>query len=221
MVVVHTTAIDSPIGGMRLAATQAGLAYIELPHASGRGLDGWLRCRVPDATVKQGFVPNQVAAKQIVEYLEGKRLDFDLELDLLGTPFQRKVWQALLEIPYGETRSYREIATRIGRPNAVRAVGTANGSNPLSLVVPCHASSIAGADSAAMAADSRSSAVYWPWSRANTPAKAACCSRATAGTFSYRLGTSPFWLLSDCGERLFQVGDQVRRVLDAARIADQ
>ncbi len=138
MVVVHTTAIDSPIGGMRLAATQGGLAYVELPHASGRGLDGWLRCRVPDATVKQGFVPNQVAAKQIVEYLEGKRLDFDLELDLLGTPFQRKVWQALLEIPYGETRSYREIATRIGRPNAVRAVGTANGSNPLSLVVPCH-----------------------------------------------------------------------------------
>jgi len=138
MVVVHTTAIDSPIGGMRLAATQAGLAYVELPHASGRGLDGWLRCRVPDATVKQGFVPNQVAAKQIVEYLEGKRLDFDLELDLLGTPFQRKVWRALLEIPYGETRSYRETATRIGRPNAVRAVGTANGSNPLSLVVPCH-----------------------------------------------------------------------------------
>jgi O-6-methylguanine DNA methyltransferase len=138
MVIVHTTAIESPIGDMRLAATERGLAYVELPHASGRGLDGWLRSCAPDATVKAGFAPNRVAAKQILEYLDGKRLEFDLEIDPLGTPFQRKVWNALLEIPYGETRSYRDIAARIDRPNAVRAVGTANGSNPLSLVVPCH-----------------------------------------------------------------------------------
>ncbi len=138
MVLVHTAAIESPIGGMRLAATDRGLAYVELPHASGRGLDGWLRCCAPDATVKEGFAPNRLAAKQILEYLDGKRIEFDLELDPLGTPFQRDVWQALLEIPYGETRSYRDIATRIRKPGAVRAVGTANGSNPLSLVVPCH-----------------------------------------------------------------------------------
>ncbi|MBW2267091.1 MAG: methylated-DNA--[protein]-cysteine S-methyltransferase [Deltaproteobacteria bacterium] len=138
MEIVLTTAIESPIGGMRLAFTERGLAYVELPHASGRGLDGWLRCCVPDAMVREGSAPSRGAAKQIVEYLNGKRLDFDLVLDPLGTPFQRKVWDALLEIPYGETCSYRDIAKRIRMPNAVRAVGTANGANPLSLVVPCH-----------------------------------------------------------------------------------
>jgi len=138
MVIVHTAAIETPIGDLRLAATDRGLAYVELPHASGRGLDGWLRCCLPDAKVQRGFAPNRVAATQIVEYLEGKRQEFELELDPLGTPFQRKVWDALLEIPYGQTRSYQEVARRIRKPNAVRAVGTANGSNPLSLVVPCH-----------------------------------------------------------------------------------
>ena len=137
MAIVHTTTIETPIGGMRLGSTDRGLAYVELPHASGRGLDGWLRC-VPEAEVREGFAPNRAAAKQIIQYLEGKRHDFDLPLDPIGTAFQRKVWEALLEIPYGETRSYREIAVRIEKPDAVRAVGTANGANPLSLVVPCH-----------------------------------------------------------------------------------
>ena len=137
MAIVHTTTIETPIGAMRLASTDRGLAYVELPHASGRGLCGWLRA-VPDAEVREGFAPNRAAARQIVQYLEGKRHEFDLPLDPIGTEFQRKVWDALLEIPYGETRSYREIAERIGKPDAVRAVGTANGANPLSLVVPCH-----------------------------------------------------------------------------------
>lgn len=138
MVVVHATRIDSPIGSMRLASTDRGLAYVELPHASGRGLDGWLRTCLPEVAVSEGFAPNQLAAKQILEYLDGKRIDFALELDPIGTEFQRSVWEALLEIPYGETRSYQQIAAHIRKPKAVRAVGTANGSNPLSLVVPCH-----------------------------------------------------------------------------------
>lgn len=137
MAIVHTTTVDTPIGAMRLASTDRGLAYVELPHASGRGLDGWLR-GVPDAKVREGFQPNRTAAKQILQYLEAKRHEFDLPLDPIGTPFQRRVWDALLEIPYGETRSYREIAECIQKPDAVRAVGTANGANPLSLVVPCH-----------------------------------------------------------------------------------
>jgi methylated-DNA-[protein]-cysteine S-methyltransferase len=78
------------------------------------------------------------AARQLEEYFAGARKGFDLELDFEGTEFQRKVWRALLTIPYGETRSYAQIAKQIGQPQAVRAVGAANGRNPISIVAPCH-----------------------------------------------------------------------------------
>ena len=138
MEIVHTAQFDSPIGSLRVASTQHGLAYVELPFASGRGLRGWLRRCVPDARCSDGFAPNRLAIGQLLEYLEGKRVGFELPLDLRGTPFQRAVWEALQEIPYGETRSYAEIARRVGQPNAVRAVGAANGANPIALIVPCH-----------------------------------------------------------------------------------
>jgi O-6-methylguanine DNA methyltransferase len=138
MEIVHTAQIDSPIGSLRVASTERGLAYVGLPSASGRGLRGWLERSVPGARCADGFAPNRAAIAQILEYLEGKRVAFDLPLDLRGTDFQTAVWQALLEIPYGETRSYAEIARRVGRPKAVRPVGAANGANPVALVVPCH-----------------------------------------------------------------------------------
>jgi methylated-DNA-[protein]-cysteine S-methyltransferase len=78
------------------------------------------------------------AARQLRAYLEGKLYRFDLPLDLRGTEFQLRVWRALLEAPYGETRSYREVAESIGAAKAVRAVGAANGANPVAIVVPCH-----------------------------------------------------------------------------------
>ena len=78
------------------------------------------------------------AVTQILEYLEGKRTRFDVPLDLRGTDFQVAVWNGLLSIPYGETRTYQDLARQLGRPRAVRAVGAANGANPLALVVPCH-----------------------------------------------------------------------------------
>jgi O-6-methylguanine DNA methyltransferase len=138
MEIVHTARVDSPIGALRLASTSAGIAYVELPHASGRGLAGWLRRVAPDARCVEGFAPNRQAIRELQEYLEGKRTEFELALDLRGTPFQLEVWSALREIPYGETRSYAEIARAVGRPHAVRAVGAANGANPLAIVVPCH-----------------------------------------------------------------------------------
>ena len=76
--------------------------------------------------------------QQLNEYFAGERTRFELELDFTGTAFQKEVWAALLEIPFGETRSYSDIARRIGRPKAVRAVGAANGRNPISIVAPCH-----------------------------------------------------------------------------------
>jgi len=135
---LHVASVETPVGVLRLASTDAGLAFVELPHHSGRGLGGWLRTRAPGACVVQGFAPNRDAARQILEFLEGKRREFDLELDLRGTAFQLEVWQALREIPYGETLSYQELAQRVRRPGGSRAVGSANAANPLSLVVPCH-----------------------------------------------------------------------------------
>jgi len=82
--------------------------------------------------------------KQVEEYCAGKRTDFDLELAPTGTEFQRAVWNALLEIPYGETRSYGEVARAIGQPKAARGVGSANHANPIGLIVPCHR--VIGAD---------------------------------------------------------------------------
>jgi methylated-DNA-[protein]-cysteine S-methyltransferase len=78
------------------------------------------------------------ALRQLTAYFEGRLTEFDLPLEMAGTPFQRRVWDALREIPYGETSSYGELAQNIGRPSAVRAVGAANGRNPIAIIVPCH-----------------------------------------------------------------------------------
>lgn len=87
---------------------------------------------------KVEFDENNEIQKQLTEYEKGSRKIFDLPLHLIGTDFQKQVWNALLEIPYGETRSYQEIAIRIGKPNALRAVGGACNRNPIGIIVPCH-----------------------------------------------------------------------------------
>lgn len=136
--IIHTARFDSPVGNFQVASTDRGLAHVQLPNAGGRGFSGWqLRC-MPDVECREGYEPNRVAVKQILEYLDGKRTEFELELDPQGTPFQLEVWNALGAIPYGEVRTYSDIARAIGRPKAFRAVGAANGANPLSLIVPCH-----------------------------------------------------------------------------------
>ncbi len=138
MELLHVTELESPIGMLRIASTERGLAWVGLPHGGGRGLGGWIRRHAPDARRVPGSLRSSEAAPQLVEYLEGRRLRFDLALDLRGTPFQRAVWRALLAIPYGETASYADVARALGRPEATRAVGAANGANPVPLVVPCH-----------------------------------------------------------------------------------
>ncbi|MFQ5417981.1 MAG: methylated-DNA--[protein]-cysteine S-methyltransferase [Myxococcota bacterium] len=135
---IHITSVDAPIGRMRVASSEQGLAYVELPKAAGCGLRGWLHHNFSDARCVESRDRNRTVIDQILEYLEGERSEFDLSLDLRGTEFQRQVWRALQKIPFGERRSYRDIAKAVGRPKAVRAVGSANGSNPVSLIVPCH-----------------------------------------------------------------------------------
>jgi O-6-methylguanine DNA methyltransferase len=138
METLHIARANSPIGPFRIASTAAGLAYVELPHSSGRGMRDWMERYVPEHRCVDEVGPNRAAIDQILEYLASERTDFDVPLDLRGTPFQRAVWDVLLKIPYGETCSYAEVARAIGRPNAQRAVGSANNANPVSLVVPCH-----------------------------------------------------------------------------------
>jgi methylated-DNA-[protein]-cysteine S-methyltransferase len=124
--------IDSPIGRLKLVATDAGLAGILWENDrryAGRFLP---IVGAPDHPILVK------AERQLDEYFEGGRTSFDIPLDFLGTDFQKQVWAALLTIPYGETRSYGEIARQIGNPKAVRAVGGAANRNPIAIIAPCH-----------------------------------------------------------------------------------
>jgi O-6-methylguanine DNA methyltransferase len=138
MEIVHSARFDTPFGEMLAVSTARGLAYLQLPRSSGRGLTGWLRRFTPESTPEEAFAPNRSAIAQVLEYLEGKRERFELPLDLRGTPFELEVYREVERIPYGETTTYSEIARSLGRPKAFRAVGNANAANPIPLVIPCH-----------------------------------------------------------------------------------
>ena len=122
--------LDTPIGELLLAGEDGALSMIGFPKGSMR--------REPEADWIFNETQLADASRQLCEYFAGERRDFDLPLKLGGTEFQVSVLEALQDIPYGETTSYGEIARRIGRPKAVRAVGAANGRNPIPVVVPCH-----------------------------------------------------------------------------------
>ncbi|MEM7626989.1 MAG: methylated-DNA--[protein]-cysteine S-methyltransferase [Planctomycetota bacterium] len=127
----HAT-IDSPVGPLRLCGDGASLTRIDFVH--GRKITP-----LPtDAVERPDAQPFAAAARQLAEYFAGERQTFDLPLAPQGTDFQQRVWQQLRLIPFGVTLSYGQIAQRLGQPTASRAVGLANGNNPLSIVVPCH-----------------------------------------------------------------------------------
>ena len=131
-VIYYYKTTKSPVGRLKLIATDKGLAAILWENDNPK--------RVPlSPLVENETHPVLLAAeRELEEYFAGKRTSFSVNLDPVGTDFQNKVWRALSEIPFGETRSYGEIAKEIGNPSAVRAVGAANGRNPLSIIVPCH-----------------------------------------------------------------------------------
>jgi O-6-methylguanine DNA methyltransferase len=133
-----TTAVETPLGSLRLAVTEAGVARIALPRSSGAGFAGWLRSAFPDAERVPWLPLLDKVQLELREYFAGKRREFGLPLDLRGTEFQRAIWRAIADIPYGDTRTYSEIARRAGRPAAVRAAGGATGANPVPILVPCH-----------------------------------------------------------------------------------
>lgn len=126
---VRYRTMESPVGLLTLAGVGNRLSHLRMVDQTYE----------PD---RAGWEPDQSAfdeaARQLELYFAGELQTFDLELNMVGTPFQRRVWEALLTIPYGQTRSYGEIAKHIGAPGASRAVGLANGHNPIGIIVPCH-----------------------------------------------------------------------------------
>ncbi len=127
---IYFTEFASPIGRLRLTGDGAAITGVFMESERHDSIQA--RGAVRDAA------PLREAQRQLEEYFAGERREFSLELAAAGTDFQRQVWQALREIPYGVTASYGDIAKRIRNPNAVRAVGLANGRNPISIIVPCH-----------------------------------------------------------------------------------
>ena len=128
---MNYTYLDSPIGPLLIAGDQDALRYIYFPKSG--------RAAKPERNwVESATGPVAQAVTQLREYFAGKRKEFDLPLAFEGTSFQRTVWRKLQEIPYGETISYGELAERIGKPKASRAVGSANGANRIPIVIPCH-----------------------------------------------------------------------------------
>jgi methylated-DNA-[protein]-cysteine S-methyltransferase len=133
--------MDSPFG--RLLFAERGGTLLRLSFAEGGGRVCFAtRVRERDAEVSEAVTWDETvsspARRQLREYCRGARTAFELELAPKGTPFQQEVWRALQRVPFGETRSYRDLAIAIRRPSAVRAVGAANGQNPICIVVPCH-----------------------------------------------------------------------------------
>lgn len=125
--------ISSPVGWLRLVARGSRLVGVRFEHS---------RAPVDDGAADHPIL--REAARQLAEYFAGARRAFDLPFAPDGNPFQRLVWDALLDIPFGRTSSYGELARRIGRPDTARAVGAANGANPIAILVPCHR--VIGAD---------------------------------------------------------------------------
>ena len=126
---IHYRTVDSPIGALALAGRGRALTNLRMLNQTYEpDRSDWVRD-------DRAFAD---AVDQLEAYFAGTRTDFDVELNLVGSEFQRRVWHALLTIPYGETRSYGQVAEQIGAAGAARAVGLANGHNPIAIIVPCH-----------------------------------------------------------------------------------
>ncbi len=135
---VYCTTFASPFGTGYLASTSQGVCRIELKEDRRDDFFWWLERIFGRNNLVEDPLPNAPALEELARYFAGRLTTFTSPLDLRGTNFQRKVWAALLRIPFGRTASYREVAAAIGKPQAARAVGSANHANPVPVIVPCH-----------------------------------------------------------------------------------
>ena len=134
---VYYTPVETTWGTFMMASTAKGLCQLHFVRNDSAGFFAWLEKKLGTRGELKEHL-HRDAAKELREYLQGRRKHFDCPLDLRGTPFQLKVWEQLRAIPYGETASYGEIAKAVGAPRGARAVGMANHANPVLLMVPCH-----------------------------------------------------------------------------------
>jgi O-6-methylguanine DNA methyltransferase len=132
METLYYSRIPSPAGPLLIGVSDSALVWLEFDRGLPRLIDG------QPIAWEQSEQRTEHVRKQLEEYFAGKRRDFDLKLDLRGTEFRKRCWQELLRIPYGETRSYGQIARAVGNPTGFRAVGQANHYNPIAIIVPCH-----------------------------------------------------------------------------------
>ncbi|HSU80094.1 MAG TPA: methylated-DNA--[protein]-cysteine S-methyltransferase [Candidatus Angelobacter sp.] len=138
--VMYVDEMESPIGTLTISCLEEGLCHLSFGDLAETEMEikTWAKKHKLPTELKRDTKMTQQIREQLQSYFEGKLTAFDIPLALLGTPFQVKVWEALQCIPYGETRTYKEIAELIGQPKAVRAVGGANNQNPVPVIVPCH-----------------------------------------------------------------------------------
>jgi AraC family transcriptional regulator of adaptative response/methylated-DNA-[protein]-cysteine methyltransferase len=134
---IRFTTGESPLGSVLVATTDRGICAVSL-RESDEGAEEYLRTRFPKAEIRRDDAPLERALDVVQQRISGHKLDDVLPLDLQGTDFQREVWNQLLAIPAGSTRSYLDVAQAINRPKATRAVAQACGANPVAVVVPCH-----------------------------------------------------------------------------------
>lgn len=144
MTAIYHTTLDTTLGDLLIASSERGLVRIIFPSEGEQDSFSTLLDEFADSDLHESREHNESACRQLTEYFEETRTAFDLPLDLRGTDFQKAVWEAVSRVPYGQTRTYGQIAEDIGNPGSIRAVGAANGANPIPIVVPCHR--IIGAD---------------------------------------------------------------------------
>lgn len=127
----------TPIGMLKLYSTKKGLCYLQLPSMKNKKAVNWLENNYSKNISFENKVDNNIQ-NQLQKYFSGSSKRFNLKFDIKGTEFQKKVWKELKKIPFGKTISYKTIAQRIGSKNSYRAVGNANGKNPIAIIIPCH-----------------------------------------------------------------------------------
>ncbi len=135
---VHCTSFDSKIGLIYVASTDKGVCKIAVPRQTKKDFLRWLNENFDDSEVDDNKSRNREVIEQLSRYFNGRLARFTCPIDLHGTPFQVRVWKELVKIPYGTTISYKQLARRVGTSRGFQAVGRANATNPLPIIVPCH-----------------------------------------------------------------------------------
>lgn len=135
---IYCTSFTSKIGTIYVASTEKGVCKLSIPKESKKDFLRWLSHHYDDDDVVENKIRNKEVIDQLTRYFNGKLAKFSVEVDYIGTSFELRVWKELTNIPYGTTISYKQLAKRVGVPRGFQAVGRANATNPLPIIIPCH-----------------------------------------------------------------------------------